>query len=127
MGSHREQRGAKLLGISGIIGIRQFSRAMGYTISNLHINRDLSSYIGLFRHVSGHIRNVGMKDVNITGGSHVGSVVGSVGNNHQTLAGHTGSGALGSVSLTYATGRVQGNNANIGRLVGDVSGYIIAT
>lgn len=85
----------------------------GHSISNLYINRLHLSYIGLFGHVSGYIRNVGMKNVNIVGGTSVGSVAGSIG--------------PGSVVTSYATGRVQGSNTRIGGLVGRVSGYIVAT
>ncbi len=99
----------------------------GHTISNMYIRRTFDYYLGLFGHVSGHIRNLGMKDAYIDGGYKVGIVAGSVGNNHQQFNQHRGTAALGSVSSSYATGRITGNGYWVGGLVGELSGYVVAT
>ena len=99
----------------------------GHTISNMYIRRTFAHYLGLFGHVSGHIRNLGMEDAYIDGGTRVGIIAGSVGNNHSQLDQHSGTAALGSVSVSYATGRIVGNGSRIGGLVGELSGYVVAT
>ncbi len=41
---------------------------LGFTISNLYINRPSQDYIGLFGYTNNAtIKNIGLKDVNITG------------------------------------------------------------
>ena len=99
----------------------------GHTISNMYIRRTFAHYLGLFGHVSGHIRNLGMEDAYIDGGTRVGIIAGSVGNNHSQLNQHSGTAALGSVSVSYATGRIVGNGSRVGSLVGELSGYVVAT
>jgi hypothetical protein len=75
----------------------------GKTISNLFINRPSEYYQGLFGYISSssEIKNLGMLDMNVTGGNSTGGLVGS--NN-------------GSVSNSYATGSVSGSG-NVGGLV----------
>ena len=77
----------------------------GHSIGNLFINRRDERYVGLFSGISGeaHIRNIGIVDVQIVGGSNVGTLVGI----------NDG----GRVSDSYATGNITGND-DIGGLVG---------
>ena len=77
----------------------------GHTISNLMIDRSGTSTIGLFRSTArdGEIANLGLLDVNITGQSHVGGLVGI--NN-------------GAITNSYAIGSVSGSGDNRGGLVG---------
>ena len=55
----------------------------GHTISNLMINREGASDIGLFGVVSGSkIANIGLLDVDITGNNDVGGLVGESGSGY---------------------------------------------
>jgi hypothetical protein len=76
-------------------------------ISNAVINQPYSSYIGLFGYVGygGQIRNLGVENINVTGGDYVG---GLVGDNYGTL------------TACYVTGSVTttGTGRNVGGLVG---------
>jgi len=80
----------------------------GYIISDLYINRPLENYIGLFK-ASGVtvplLRNIGLTNVNITGWSEVGALIGSNG---------------GIVENSYSTGTVTGAGfiTNAGGLIG---------
>jgi len=76
----------------------------GHTISDLYINRPETGARGLFGVSEGDISNVGMIDVDVTGG---GSYTGG-------LVGHN----YGTISNSYSTGSVSGN-----RWVGGLSGY----
>lgn len=79
----------------------------GYTISNLSINRPSTSSVGLFGFTLGAtFSNINLKDVNISGSSDVGGLVGT---------------ALISTNIinTSVTGNIQGNNS-----VGGIVGYI---
>lgn len=50
---------------------------LGFTISNLYINRPTQSYVGLFGYTNNAtIKNIGLKDVNIKGNNNVGALVG---------------------------------------------------
>ena len=88
----------------------------GYTISNLYINREGAQRVGLFSelgtnstrgsHLVETIKNVGLLDVKITGGSHVGGLVGS--------------NLTGRIINNYVMGdTVTGNESSVGGLVGD--------
>ena len=79
----------------------------GFTISGLYINRPQSSNVGLFSVLSSEVKNIGLLDVNIQGGSHVGGLVG---------------GNRGSIINSYATGAVIGMGLEIGGLVGRSDG-----
>ena len=89
----------------------------GYTISNLQINRDGRNYVGLFGNIGsegvlgnrGAVRNLGLPDVRIEGGTRVGAIAGN-------LRGG------GRIANSYATGRVEGN-INVGGLVGNIGFY----
>ena len=102
----------------------------GYEITGLYIRQSISTNTGLFGHVgrSGTIKNVGLVDVDVTGGSYVGGLVGwndgSVSNSYSTgnVTGRQFVGGLigwndRSVSDSYATGNVSGDTT-IGGLVG---------
>jgi hypothetical protein len=86
------------------------------TITGLYINRTTDN-VGLFGFVSGTsavIKNVGLINVNITGGENVGGLVGSINQGGSV------------VSNSYATGTVRGTgNWNVGGLVGYFSGDVI--
>ncbi|AZL54674.1 filamentous hemagglutinin N-terminal domain-containing protein [Aliarcobacter skirrowii] len=83
---------------------------LGFTISNLYINRPTQSYVGLFGYTNNAtIKNIGLKDVNITGSLFVGGLVGV--NN-------------GTISNSYATGTVSGTGDFVGGLVGVNGGTI---
>ncbi len=86
----------------------------GHTIANLYINRS-SGVIGLFGSVSagGQVRNVGVRDVAVTGSGESGAIGGLVGYNHQ-----------GSIVSSYATGTVTGSGESsvVGGLVGSNGG-----
>jgi len=76
-----------------------------YTISNLYIDRDETDYIGLFGCVSeAEIKNLGLIDVDITGGENTGSLVGLLRNG-------------GMIENVYSTGVVSGQR-DVGGLIG---------
>ncbi len=83
----------------------------GHTIANLYISWGDTDHVGLFRATGSAsvIRNVGLVEVNVTGNSRVGGLVGGNG---------------GTVSDSYATGKVTGNGGSVGGLVGSGSGPI---
>ena len=85
-----------------------------YTIANLIINRHRTSEVGLFGYTNSRakITNLGLLNVNITGRSQTGSLVGS---------------SYGSITNSYATGVVSGSDVNIGGLVGDNYGTIMSS
>ncbi|MDH1701931.1 YDG domain-containing protein [Comamonas terrigena] len=104
----------------------------GHTISGLGIDRSASDNIGLFGVTSAGsvIRNLGLADVNIKGGSNVGGLAGSskstISNSYVTgsitgtvvrTGGMVGANQ-GSISNAYTTARVTGNS-----LVGGLAGY----
>jgi hypothetical protein len=76
----------------------------GYTVSNLFINRSLTDNIGLFGYTSGMaiVNRLGVIDVNVTGRNNVAALVGY---------------NEGSISESYSTGIVEGNQT-VGGLVG---------
>ena len=81
-------------------------KGRGYTISNLFINRPSSDHIGLFGYTTeASIDSIGLKEVNVKGGSEVG---GLVGNNRE------GS----SINYSYVTGSVMAGGDYVGGLVG---------
>ena len=112
---------------------------LGHTINSLYINRSSADDVGLFSYITGAtIRNVGLTGVNITGGNHVGGLVGS--NNGGTIinsyvtgsvngstyvGGLVGYNNTGTVSNSYSTGNVTGsrNDGNYG-YYGGVGGLV---
>ncbi len=92
----------------------------GYSISNLRINRDTTDEIGLFAGNTGTIRNLGLSEIEVTGNSRVGGLVGR------------NEGGL--MNIYVVEGKVEGQNNVIGLLTGiGVSGssiinsYVIGT
>ena len=86
----------------------------GHTLTNLYINRPTEDGVGLFGEVhydgDGHIRDVGLVGVDVTGGDAVGSLFG-----RSTYM---------SVRGSYATGHVAGVD-KVGGLAGESSGNLI--
>ena len=76
---------------------------LGHVISNLSINRTLSSNVGLFGYSSGRVANVGLVNASITGIGNVGALAGV---------------NAGTISQSFSTGSVAGLTANVGGLVG---------
>ncbi|MGQ1948802.1 GLUG motif-containing protein, partial [Geofilum sp. OHC36d9] len=105
----------------------------GYTINNLTINRPSTDYVGLFGYSYGAtINNLGLTNITVKGGMHVGSLLGynyksSQVNNCYAAGSVSGSIYIGGlvggnnfssqVNNCYSTGSVSGSNY-IGGLVG---------
>ncbi len=85
----------------------------GNTISSMFINRPSAWRIALFGEVSntGTVRNVGLTDVDVTGGTAVGGLVGV---------------SEGAITASYVEGRIEGG-ATVGGLVGKNAGVITAS
>jgi hypothetical protein len=83
-----------------------------YDISGLNIKRQSGWYVGLFGAIGagGEVKNVGVINVNITGGEKVGGLVGE---------------NKGKVSNSYSTGNVTGESDFVGGLVGINSGTVL--
>ncbi len=109
----------------------------GYKIKGLYINRDSVELIGLFGFVGtgAQIKNVGLVNVNITGGRWVGGLAGwqqessTINNSYVTgyISGHTAVGGLigvsrGSSSNNYVIGSVSGRYI-VGGLVGALNTF----
>ena len=111
----------------------------GFTIANLHINREENN-IGLFSVLgsNGVVKNVGLLDVSIVGSDDIGSLVGrnhgSIINSYVTTATIVGNDTVGgligenygSVISSFADGEVSGLS-NVGGLVGENRGHIANT
>ena len=104
----------------------------GHTISNLMVNRSGTTLAGLFGYTetSAEIANLGLLDVNISGLSSVGGLVGwnqgsimssyvmgTVSGINRSVGGLVGSNQ-GRITSSYATSTVSGDNRNVGGLVG---------
>ena len=84
----------------------------GHVIRNLYINRGSTSNVGLLGDAtSPRIENLGLVDVDVTGGNETGGLAGT-------------SSAGGSITAVYVTGQVNGGN-NVGGLVGQITGGAI--
>ena len=107
----------------------------GHTIGYLYINRPEADYVALFGDAdgtSGEIKNVGLVEADITGGSNTGSLIGyvfkgTISNCHAagTVTGDESVGGLigdangaGSVTSCHFSGIVTGSDSNIGGLIG---------
>ena len=114
----------------------------GNTISGLFINRSATDYVGLFGAVAraGVIENLGLTDVDVTGGSGVGGLAGVNGGTivssyaAGTVSGQDAGGLVGKnlwnelkgiIVASYAAGAVTGTG--VGGLVGHHSGRIITS
>lgn len=76
----------------------------GHAIRNLMINRPMNSWTGLFARGDGVIRNLAMVNVDVTGYSRVGALVGEM--------------TYGSMMGCFVTGKVLGTDFLVGGLVG---------
>ncbi|MDR3001625.1 MAG: hypothetical protein LBU89_10200 [Fibromonadaceae bacterium] len=124
----------------GWIPIGQFNgifNGKGKEISGLYINDPALNDAGLFGRAGGTIKNVGVVDVDIVGGTRVGSIVGgnrgaTIANSYSTgeVAGQTNVGGMfgegwGTIVNSYSTVTVRGTGGdNIGGLVGWNGGTI---
>lgn len=82
----------------------------GFTISGLKISRPLNDNVGLFSWMnSGSIKNLGLVDVNVTGGDTVGGLVGYARGESTNFV---------TISNVFVTGVVVGSANRIGGLVG---------
>ena len=80
----------------------------GFRINGLYINRPGEINVGLFGYIECSISNIGLTNVNITGGDYVGGLIG-----REYADGHT-------TSNCYVTGSVTG----IGNYIGGLAGYV---
>ncbi|HOL20623.1 MAG TPA: GLUG motif-containing protein, partial [Candidatus Hydrogenedens sp.] len=101
----------------------------GHVIRNLYINRLEEDRVGLFSHVYGEVKNIGVENVQVVGYEYVG---GLVGRNYGTVSQSYSTGSVvgsykvgglvglnrGTVSQSYSTGSVSGVDG-VGGLVGD--------
>ena len=94
------------IGNSSLMSFKATFDGNGYAISNLMINRTGTRYVGLFGYTgtAAKIANLGLLDVDISGRSFVGSLVG---NNNGTI---TNSYAIGTVSGRFDIGGLIGVN-----------------
>jgi hypothetical protein len=109
------------------------------TINNLRINTGGGWYVGLFSGVdSAIIKNVGLTNVNVSGGGFTGAIAGMMSNSQVTFSYVTGTvagssqatgmaiGQIGSsvtVNRCYATGTVTGSTSTIGGFVGEIAAW----
>ncbi len=93
----------------------------GYAISNLTINKLTSDYVGLFGYVNNSIiKNLEVKNVNITGKSYVGGIIGvSAGNSGMELCSVTGTGSINGIS--FVGGMVGSNWGTIEKCFAEIS------
>ena len=124
------------IGVSGDARFYAIFDGNGHTVSNLYINRttelDDPGVVGLFGYAVGTIRNVGIINVDVTGGGFAGGLVGynyngTISNSYATgnvsnvldndsTGGLVGYNHNGTISDSYATGNVSG--VVVGGLVG---------
>jgi len=83
---------------------------LGHSIDQLTINRGLESDVGLFRTVSGNVRDLTLSNARITGQMNVGGIAATLG---------------GTLSNVHMTGSVSGSGAFVGGLAGTVNNGII--
>ena len=115
----------------------EFFEGNGHAIRHLFINRPSKLGVGLFANSSSNIRNVGVIEIDVTGNTGVGGLVGiNAGRIEASYAtgpvsGTTNVGGLvgasgGPITTSYATGPVSGE-AQVGGLVGYGNGRIEAS
>ena len=105
---------------------------LGHIVSGLYINNSPGAYQGLFGYTEAFsiIKNLGLTNVSITGGSQVGSLVGD---NYSTITNSYATGSVsassdivgglvgsnfGSISNAYSAASVNGSTTNVGGFVG---------
>lgn len=82
----------------------------GFTISGLNISRGSADYIGLFGYITGSVHDVKLTDVNISGSTRVGGLIGKLE-------------SIGSLTNSSVTGSITGNSY-VGGLVGSAAAPI---
>jgi hypothetical protein len=118
-------------GIHGLVGTLD---GQGHEIRDLFINRNDEGGVGLFGRVEGAIKNIGLANVTVTGGSMVGGLVGdntgTVSNSYfvGSVTGNEEVGGMagmnwGTVSNSYSAGSVTGSRS-VGSLVGGNGGTV---
>ena len=111
----------------------------GYTISGIYINRPSTDYVGLFGFADdGTIKNIGVTNVNITGGDNVGGLIGrtyiDVLNCHSSGS-VSGTGKVGGLigyvtleipnSITNSHSQCNVSGSTAGGLIGQVNSVIL--
>ncbi|MFG0721378.1 filamentous hemagglutinin N-terminal domain-containing protein [Pseudomonas sp. GLN_6] len=97
-------------GFNPLDGVSGTFAGLGHSIDKLTINRGLDNDVGLFRSVSGQVRDLTLSKARITGQQNVGSIAATLG---------------GNLSNVHLTGSVTGTGAFVGGLAGSVSNGII--
>lgn len=82
---------------------------LGHTISDLYINRENTSNVGLFSQIDGTVQNLGIIESDITGASRTGG-----------LAGRN----RGTITNSYVSGEIFSFGASVGGLTGENTGTI---
>ncbi|MCK5706670.1 MAG: discoidin domain-containing protein, partial [Candidatus Aureabacteria bacterium] len=92
-------------GFEPLHGFNGIFDGKGYKINNLSINRIDEDLVGLFgKTIGANIKNIGLEDVNVTGRSDVGALIGE---NNYSIIEHC-----------YIRGNIQASEDNVGGLVG---------
>lgn len=97
-------------GFNPLDGANTNFAGLGHSIDKLTINRGLESNVGLFRTVSGNVRDLTLSNARITGQMNVGGIAATLG---------------GTLSNVHMTGSVSGSGAFVGGLAGTVNNGII--
>jgi len=95
------------IGSDNVISFKGNFDGNSKTISNVTVNRPSDEYNGFFGYVSGTIKNLGLINVKITGGSSTGGLAGSV--------------FFATISNCYVTGEVT-SALNVGRTINSTGG-----
>ncbi len=129
--------GAGFAPIGGALSFSGNFDGGGHRIAGLTIEQPGTSNIGLFKSLTGTVRDLGLVDVSVRGGSSTGGLIGW--NDKGTVEGSyvhgsvTGDGAdvggvagynSGDIVGSHSTGTVTGADARVGGLVGDNRGVI---
>ena len=113
-----------------LVGFGGTLDGQGHEIRDLFINRPGQDNVGLFRSAGGIIKDIGLVNVTVTGDWDVGSLAGSnygtVSNSYSTgsvtgnnrVGGLLGENYRGTVSNSHFTGRVTNDGSYVGGLVG---------
>lgn len=125
-------------GFNPLDGVSGTFAGLGHSIDKLTINRGLDNDVGLFRSVSGQVRDLTLSNARITGQQNVGGVAATLGGNlnnvHLTgsvvgagvfVGGLAGSVNNGSIRYSSSAGDVVGL-AVVGGLVGNVQNISVA-
>ena len=105
---HNTSSGWSTIGWTHVVPFRGYFDGNNHKVSGLYINDKYYLYSGLFGYIeNGEVQNLGVVDVNITGGSYIGSLAGYI----------TGA----TITNCYATGELSGE-VSVGGLTGYVQG-----